>query len=200
GGVQGEIHHAPDRRDGDRKPERDARQRVCLRESGAAGRRDLSGARDAGGDRPERLPLSSTRAGHHGRTEPRDPELGPAAPQHQGQARQEPPVQREPAVGRDEDDADLHRDRRRGGSEDARLHIRRAVARGERVPMHWWLPPAASTFAGPIDGLFLAILIITGIALVIVEVGLLWFAVKYRGRAGRKAFYTHGSTRAEVIW
>ena len=57
--------------------------------------------------------------------------------------------------------------------------------------MHWWLPPAASTFAGPIDGLFLAILIITGIALVIVEVGLLWFAVKYRGRAaGRRSTRT----------
>jgi cytochrome c oxidase subunit II len=66
--------------------------------------------------------------------------------------------------------------------------------------MSWWLPPAASTFAGPIDGLFLAILIITGIALVIVEVGLVWFVVRYRGREGRKAFYTHGSTRAEVIW
>ena len=26
------------------------------------------------------------------------------------------------------------------------------------------------------------------------------FAVRYRGRPGRKAFYTHGSTRAEVIW
>ena len=51
--------------------------------------------------------------------------------------------------------------------------------------MHWWLPTAASTFAGPIDGLFLAILIITGIALVIVEVGLLWFSVKYRARPGR---------------
>src|SRR5437588_13039094 len=66
--------------------------------------------------------------------------------------------------------------------------------------MNWWLPPAASTFAGPIDGLFLAILIITGIALVIVEVGLVTFVVRYRGRPGRKAFYTHGSTRAEVIW
>ncbi len=66
--------------------------------------------------------------------------------------------------------------------------------------MHWWLPPAASTFAGPIDGLFLAILIITGIALVIVEVGLVTFVVRYRARPGRKAFYTHGSTRAEVIW
>lgn len=66
--------------------------------------------------------------------------------------------------------------------------------------MNWWLPPAASTFAGPIDGLFLAILIITGIALVVVEVGLVTFVVRYRARPGRKAFYTHGSTRAEVIW
>src|SRR2546429_7145772 len=33
-----------------------------------------------------------------------------------------------------------------------------------------------------------------------VEVGLVWFVVKYRQRPGRKAFYTHGSTRAEVIW
>src|SRR2546422_588028 len=66
--------------------------------------------------------------------------------------------------------------------------------------MHWWLPLKGSTFAGEIDGLFLAILIITGIAFVIVEVGLLWFVVKYRGRPGRKAYYTHGNTRAEVIW
>ena len=66
--------------------------------------------------------------------------------------------------------------------------------------MHWWLPLKGSTFAGEIDGLFLAILIITGIAFVIVELGLLWFVVKYRARPGRKAYYTHGSTRAEVIW
>src|SRR5258708_1188834 len=66
--------------------------------------------------------------------------------------------------------------------------------------MHWWLPAKASTFTGPIDGLFLAILIITGIAFVLVEVGLIWFIVKYRARPGRKAFYTHGNARAEVIW
>ena len=59
--------------------------------------------------------------------------------------------------------------------------------------MRWWLPFKASTFTGPIDGLFLAILIITGIAFVLVEVGLIWFVVKYRQRPGRKAFYTHGS-------
>ncbi|PYP96411.1 MAG: cytochrome C oxidase subunit II, partial [Gemmatimonadetes bacterium] len=66
--------------------------------------------------------------------------------------------------------------------------------------MHWWLPLKASTFTGPIDGLFVAILIITGIAFVLVEVGLIWFIVKYRARPGRKAFYTHGNTQAEVIW
>ncbi len=66
--------------------------------------------------------------------------------------------------------------------------------------MRWWLPDAGSTFAGPIDTLFLVILIITGIALVIVEVGVVTFVIRYRARPGRKAFYTHGSTRAEVIW
>ena len=66
--------------------------------------------------------------------------------------------------------------------------------------MHWWLPLKASTFAGPIDGLFIAILIITGIAFVVVEAGLIWFIFRYRQRPGRKAFYTHGNARAEIIW
>lgn len=66
--------------------------------------------------------------------------------------------------------------------------------------MSWWLPRQASTFGPSIDGLFIAILIITGIAFVVVEVGLVWFAIKYRGRPGKKAFYTHGSTKVEVIW
>lgn len=66
--------------------------------------------------------------------------------------------------------------------------------------MSWWLPPAASTFAGEIDGMFTLILVITGIAFVIVEAGLLWFVVQYRSRPGRKAHYTHGSTKAEVVW
>src|SRR5437867_3673184 len=50
--------------------------------------------------------------------------------------------------------------------------------------MHWWLPLKGSTFAGEVDGLFLAITIITGIAFVLVEVGLIWFVVKYRQRPG----------------
>ena len=66
--------------------------------------------------------------------------------------------------------------------------------------MSWWLPPRASTYAADIDFLFIVILVITGIALVIVEVGLLWFAIQYRARPGRKAYFTHGSNTAEIIW
>ena len=64
--------------------------------------------------------------------------------------------------------------------------------------MSWLLPPGASTFSGEIDFLYYLILIITGIAFVVVEVGLIWFLIKYRSRPGRKAYYTHGSVKAEV--
>ena len=64
----------------------------------------------------------------------------------------------------------------------------------------WMLPPGASTFAGPIDRIYYLILIITGIAFVIVEVGLVWFLIKYRARPGRPARYTHGNNTAEIIW
>lgn len=66
--------------------------------------------------------------------------------------------------------------------------------------MNWLLPPGASTFAADVDRLYYLILVITGIAFVVVEAGLLWFVVKYRTRPGRVAHYTHGSVRAEVIW
>lgn len=64
----------------------------------------------------------------------------------------------------------------------------------------WLLPHGASTFAGRIDFLYYVILVITGIAFVVVEVGLVWFLIKYRARPGRKAEYIHGSTRAEITW
>jgi cytochrome c oxidase subunit 2 len=66
--------------------------------------------------------------------------------------------------------------------------------------MDWMLPPAFSTFAPGIDRLYYVILVITGIAFVIVEAGLIWFIIKYRGRPDRKAYYTHGSVNAEVVW
>ncbi len=66
--------------------------------------------------------------------------------------------------------------------------------------MGWILPPGASTFASEIDFIYYLILVITGIAFVIVEVGLIWFLVKYRGRPDRRAAYVHGNTKAEIIW
>jgi heme/copper-type cytochrome/quinol oxidase subunit 2 len=66
--------------------------------------------------------------------------------------------------------------------------------------MSWWLPLKASTFAGEIDGLFTAVLIITGIAFVVVEIGLVWFSVKYRNRPGRTASCFKRNTGTKNEW
>jgi cytochrome c oxidase subunit 2 len=66
--------------------------------------------------------------------------------------------------------------------------------------MQWWLPVQASSFAPQIDGIFTAILIITGLAFFVVEGGLIWFIIKYRARPGQKAYYTHGNIKAEYVW
>lgn len=63
-----------------------------------------------------------------------------------------------------------------------------------------WLPPAVSTYAADIDRIFWIILAVTGIIFVAVEVTLIVFLIKYRGREGRKAEYIEGNTRAEVVW
>jgi cytochrome c oxidase subunit 2 len=66
--------------------------------------------------------------------------------------------------------------------------------------LSWMLPPGASTFTDEIDWLYYLILVITGIAFVLVEIALVWFAFRYRKRPGQKATYVHGSTRAVVVW
>ncbi len=66
--------------------------------------------------------------------------------------------------------------------------------------MNWILPPGTSTFVSPVDSLYYMILVITGIAFVVTEVALVVFLIKYRARPGRRAHYTHGSMKAEVIW
>jgi len=66
--------------------------------------------------------------------------------------------------------------------------------------MQWILPHGASSYAGDIDFLYYLIFAITGIAFVVVEVGVIWFLIKYRGRPDRRATYTHGNMTAEVIW
>lgn len=66
-----------------------------------------------------------------------------------------------------------------------------------------WLfphPENISTFGASIDSLFMAVVVITGVVFVLVEVALLVFIIKYRHREGRKAFYYHGNRKLEITW
>jgi cytochrome c oxidase subunit 2 len=62
------------------------------------------------------------------------------------------------------------------------------------------LPEGVSSYSADIDWLFKLILWITGIIFVIVEALLVYFVIRYRHREGRRAHYTHGNNRIEVIW
>jgi cytochrome c oxidase subunit II len=66
--------------------------------------------------------------------------------------------------------------------------------------MNWTLPHGTSTFVDKIDPMYYLILWITGIAFVVVEVGLIWFLFAYRARPGRRAEYSHGNMIAEITW
>jgi cytochrome c oxidase subunit 2 len=64
----------------------------------------------------------------------------------------------------------------------------------------WLLSPSASTFGPQIDRLYNLVLWITGIVFVITEVSLVVFSVRYWRGNNQKAYYTHGSTVAEIVW
>ena len=68
------------------------------------------------------------------------------------------------------------------------------------LPFWLKLPAAESSFAEEIDRIFRLILWITGVIFVVVEVLLVYFLIRYRHREGRRAHYTHGNNRLEVIW
>lgn len=65
--------------------------------------------------------------------------------------------------------------------------------------MWHWFPENVSTFL-EVDSLFTIILWITGIVFVLVETALIFFALKYRHREGRRARHLHGNLRLEAIW
>ncbi len=62
------------------------------------------------------------------------------------------------------------------------------------------MPENVSTFGERIDSLFWAIVWITGVVFVAVEVALLVFIVKYRHREGHKALHYHGNKKLEIFW
>ena len=65
----------------------------------------------------------------------------------------------------------------------------------------WWFPPAISTHGAAIDHQFNLTLVITGVIFVLAQLGLAYFAWKYRHRDdGRKATYSHGNNTLEVAW
>jgi cytochrome c oxidase subunit II len=63
-----------------------------------------------------------------------------------------------------------------------------------------WLPENVSTYGADIDHLFYVIYYITGIAFLLVAVGMLAFLIMYRQREGRRATYVHGNTFIEITW
>ena len=65
----------------------------------------------------------------------------------------------------------------------------------------WWLPHNYSAHGGAIDALFSVIFWITIIALVIVQVAIVVFLIKYRHNPNRaKSHFIHGNTRVEMAW
>ena len=64
----------------------------------------------------------------------------------------------------------------------------------------WLLPEPVSTFGSEIDSIYYLILVITAAIFVLVEVGLIVFLLRYRRREGRRAEYSHGNMRLEIIW
>ncbi len=66
--------------------------------------------------------------------------------------------------------------------------------------MNWTLPENIATYGGKIDAVFWVITIVTAIAFVLVEVGIIWFTIRYRQREGRRAHYTHGDKNLEILW
>jgi heme/copper-type cytochrome/quinol oxidase subunit 2 len=65
----------------------------------------------------------------------------------------------------------------------------------------WWLPPDRSTHGHGIDTLFVWIFWITVITFIGVQTLLIIFLIKYRHRPDRKkAVFTHGNTRLEMLW
>ena len=62
------------------------------------------------------------------------------------------------------------------------------------------LPPNVSSYGGDIDSLYHLILWITAITFFLVQGTLLFFLWRYRASASKKAIYTHGNMRLEVLW
>ncbi|MBI2195337.1 MAG: cytochrome c oxidase subunit II [Planctomycetes bacterium] len=64
-----------------------------------------------------------------------------------------------------------------------------------------WLPPNLNPeYGGEVDQLYYHIMILVGIIFFLTEGMLLLSIVLFRARPGRRASYSHGNTKAEILW
>ena len=63
-----------------------------------------------------------------------------------------------------------------------------------------WLPENISTYGADIDSLFYFIYYITTIIFLLVAGSMIYFLIKYRYDKERKAEYSHGNIKLEIIW
>jgi cytochrome c oxidase subunit II len=63
----------------------------------------------------------------------------------------------------------------------------------------YWFPALASEHGGSIDSLFMAVLVVSGIAFVLVQGALGYFVVRYGTNGTEKASYWHDNPKAEAI-
>ena len=63
----------------------------------------------------------------------------------------------------------------------------------------WWFPPLISEQRAAYDEQFMLTLVITGIIFFFAQLGLCYVVFRYRDR-GRRAHYSHGNMKMEIIW
>src|SRR5262245_57174949 len=63
----------------------------------------------------------------------------------------------------------------------------------------YWFPALASEHGGRIDSLFMAVLVVTGIAFVLVQGALGFFCARYGTNGNERASYWHDNPRAEAF-
>jgi heme/copper-type cytochrome/quinol oxidase subunit 2 len=66
--------------------------------------------------------------------------------------------------------------------------------------LNWWLPENYAAHGRSVDSLFTWIFWISMVVMVGVFVAMAWFLYKYRYNPNRRAVYSHGNTRLEIVW
>jgi cytochrome c oxidase subunit 2 len=64
----------------------------------------------------------------------------------------------------------------------------------------WWMPPGVSSYSGQIDTLFYWILGVTAFFFILTEAALVYNMIRFASGPARKAHFSHGNHRLEMLW